>query len=63
MSDTRWEEAKEDIIKEDIFLGANPTLERVLNILKDKGWKLSYPDNWPDLCSNCKNHIDKENNE
>ncbi len=57
MTDTRWEECKQDI-KFDKWPD-NKTVDLVIDRLKEKGWKLSYPDNWPGLCLNCRSYIEE----
>jgi len=57
--DTRWEEALADILKDEHYGGDNPAMEKALKKLRENGWKLSYPDGWPDLCDNCKSYIDE----
>ena len=62
--DTRWEICKNDLYLRDSTTGELDStnvqkVDAVIDELKARGWKLSYPDDWPDLCSNCKSHIEE----
>ena len=50
--DTRWEEAKEDLVKDSMFFEQDTLVEKILNGLKVRGWSITYPQDWPDLCGN-----------
>jgi hypothetical protein len=57
--DTRWEEAKEDLVKDSMFFEQDTLVEKILNGLKVRGWSITYPQDWPDLCGNCRGHIEE----
>jgi hypothetical protein len=59
MTDTRWEECKKDLYSADTSHPFNSHVDQIIDKLKDKGWRIIYPDNWPDLCPGCRNHIEE----
>lgn len=51
MTDTRWEELYDDIepviTNMNYHNGGGCSITDVIEVMKAKGWKLSYPDDWP----------------
>ena len=59
MTDTRWGELREDLRKWEDKHYEIDNAGDVIRIVQELGWSIVYPDNWPDLCENCKSHIDE----
>lgn len=47
MTDNRWEECKQDLHSKDKSHPFNNHVDRVIDELKEKGWHISYPDDYP----------------